>query len=258
MTSAPAAPKEGGGLSVAPWPRVDFAAFGEVETVSMTRLQRLTADYLHRNWVSIPHVFHQDEADLSALQTIQSQQADATRGGRVTTLAFVARAVADALILHPNFNVSLDLATGSLVRKRYVHLGVAVDTPNGLLVAVVRDCDKLDVTDIGNEISRLASKAREKGLSMAEMSGGCFTISSLGKAGGTSFTPIINAPEVGILGLSRPIERPVRSAGGEGIEWRPMLPLSLSYDHRVNNGMDAARFMATLRGLIESPQTNKA
>jgi pyruvate dehydrogenase E2 component (dihydrolipoamide acetyltransferase) len=255
MTSV-STPQSGHGaeLRIAPWPRVDFAAFGEIETVPLSRLQKLSADYLHRNWLSIPHVFHQDEVDITALQAVRAKQDQAFPEARMTTLAYIARAVAMALGHHPKFNASIDMVTGTLVQKRYVHIGIAVDTPGGLLVPVIRDCNLRGVAQIADDIARLAKKAREKGLSLPEMSGGCFTISSLGKSGGTAFTPIINAPEVAILGISRPLERPARAPDG-GVQWRLMQPLTLSYDHRVNNGIEASRFMATLRGLLESPQT---
>lgn len=223
-----------------PWPDVDHSQFGEVESRPIPRIQKMVGDFLARNWLMIPHVTHNDEADVTNLEAhrkqLNSQQSDV----KITSLPFIIKAVVSALQQYPQFNVSLDSTNTHLIYKSYYHIGVAVDTPNGLLVPVIRDCDKKTVPEIAFEIAKLSQKAREKGLSMQEMSGGCFSISVLGAIGGTSFTPIINAPEVAILGVTRTREQPVRE--GNNIGWRLMLPLSLSYDHRVINGADAARF----------------
>ena len=217
----------------------------------LSKIQKLTGAFLSRNWVSIPHVCHQDEADVTGLEGYRKDLA-ARSEARLTSLAFCVKAVALALKEFPKFNASLDPEADQLVLKKYVHIGVAVDTPNGLLVPVVRNCDTRAIADIAADIAAYSQRAREKGLPMADMQGGSFTISSLGPLGGTAFTPIINAPEVAILGLSRLLERPARGANG-GVEWRTVLPLSLSYDHRVINGVDAARFVSRLRQLLASP-----
>ncbi len=226
----------------APWPDVDFAAFGPVEMRPVSRMQSLTASFMARNWTHIPHVTHHDEVDVTELddrRRARNARPDATR---LSPLVPLMKAVAAALRRYPVFNTSLDATGKFLAWKDYVHLGVATETPAGLLVPVIRDCDKRPLDDLANELAARVEKARTRGLSMAEMSGGCFTITSLGNIGGIAFTPIVNAPEVAILGVCRSIERPVRD--GAGLAWRRMLPLSLSYDHRVINGADAARFVS--------------
>lgn len=231
-----------------PWPQVDFSAFGEVEETSLPRIQALTAGFMSRNWVTIPHVTHHDDVDTTAL--------DAYRAGldvKVSPLAFFAKALAASLREFPHFNASLGDSGKKLILKKYCHVGIAIDTANGLLVGVVRDCDKKPLRQLSAEIAALSAKARGKGLSMAEMSGGSMTISSLGGIGGTAFTPIINAPEVAILGITRSEWKPARGAGGE-LEWRYKTPLSLSYDHRVINGADAARFVRHLDGVLVHPE----
>lgn len=226
--------------NLAPWPVGDFSMFGEVEKQPLNKIQKYVAAHLGRNWVAIPHVTHNDDADITDLETRRKAHNDVT-GARLTIVPLLVKALAQALGAFPQFNASLDPANGELTLKKYVHVGVAVDTPNGLLVPVIRDCDTKSPGDIAAEIAELSQKARTKGLSMAEMSGGCITLTSLGHIGGTSFTPIVNAPEVAILGVTR--ARPVPLPGDDGsIVWRQMLPLSLSYDHRVINGADAARF----------------
>jgi pyruvate dehydrogenase E2 component (dihydrolipoamide acetyltransferase) len=240
-------------VTVAPWPKVDFAAFGDIEVTPLSRIQSLTGTFLARNWALIPHVTHQDEADVTTLEAVRKSLPAQESGIKITALAFQVKACALALTEFPNFNASLDVAAGLLIRKKYVHIGVAVETAAGLLVPVVRDCDKKPVGAIAEEIAVIAAKARSRGLSVQEMSGGCFSISSLGPSGGTGFSPIINAPEVAMLGISRLIERPARAGGGQ-IEWRKVVPLSLSYDHRVLNGMDAARFISRLRELLTQPE----
>lgn len=225
---------------LAPWPTGDFSMFGEVEQRPLSKIQKFVASFLGRNWVAIPHVTHNDDADVTDLEERRKAH-NAAGGTKLTAVPLLVKALADGLVAFPQFNASLDPANGMLTLKKYVHVGVAVDTPGGLLVPVIRDCDKKSATQIAEEIGALSEKARTKGLSMAEMSGGCITLTSLGHIGGTSFTPIVNAPEVAILGVTRARPVPVPAADG-GIAWRQMLPLSLSYDHRVINGADAARF----------------
>jgi len=225
---------------LAPWPVGDFSIFGPVDVEPMPRMQRYVAASMGRNWVAIPHVTHNDLADITDLEIARKTQA-ATGGAKLTLVPIVLRALARALVEFPQFNVSLDPKAGTLIRKHYVHVGVAVETDKGLLVPVIRDCAQKTVADLAAEIARLSAKARDKGLTMDEMSGGCITLTSLGHIGGTFFTPIVNAPEVAILGMTR--VRVVAQPGVNGeVIWRQMLPLSLSYDHRVINGADAARF----------------
>lgn len=228
--------------SLAPWPEQDFAEFGPVEVKKLGRIQQLTASFLGRNWVAIPHVTHHDEADITALEEARQTWNTANPDAKATLLVPVMKAMAAALRAFPVFNTSLLSDGKSLAWKDYVHIGVAIDTPNGLLVGVVRDCDTKTPDAIAREVAGLSAKARTKGLSMAEMSGGSMTVSSLGHIGGTAFTPIVNAPEVAILGMTRTQTRPMSGKDG-GIDWRLMLPFSLSYDHRVINGADAARFV---------------
>lgn len=226
--------------NLAPWPQVDFSEFGEIETKPLSRIQKLVAAFVGRNWIAIPHVTHNDDADITDFEARRKAGAEAG-GPKLTPVPLLVKALADALVAFPQFNASLDVDGGKLVLKKYVHVGVAVDTPGGLLVPVIRDCDVKSAAAIATEIVALSEKARAKGLSMSEMSGGCITLTSLGHIGGTSFTPIVNAPEVAILGVTRARPVPIPAADG-GIAWRQMLPLSLSYDHRVVNGADAARF----------------
>lgn len=236
---------------LAPWPQADFAAFGEIERKPVSRIQKFVASFLGRNWVAIPHVTHNDDADVTALEA--RRKALAAEGGpKLTPVPLLVKALADALAAFPQFNASLDPTSGELIQKKYVHIGVAVDTPGGLLVPVIRDCDGKSAAEIAIEIAAISEKARTKGLSMAEMSGGCITLTSLGHIGGTGFTPIVNAPEVAILGVTR--ARPVAVPGEDGgVVWRQMLPLSLSYDHRVINGADAARFCRFLADRLAAP-----
>jgi pyruvate dehydrogenase E2 component (dihydrolipoamide acetyltransferase) len=240
------------GADLPPWPEVDFAAFGAVERVALTRVQKLGAGFLARNWVTIPHVTHHDEADIGALEAARARLAAQRADRKMTPLAFIVKAAVKALRAHPRVNASLDPVAAQLVLKKYFHIGIAIDTPGGLLVGVIRDCDAKGLTEIADEIAALSQNAREKGLSLAQMSGGCFTISSLGGIGGTAFTPIINAPEVAILGVSKAQWKPTRGAG-DAVQWLNMLPLSLSYDHRVLNGADAARFVRTLAEALADP-----
>lgn len=239
---------DGTGLGLLPWPKVDFAKFGPVETRALSRIRKLSAANLHRNWVMIPHVTNHDEADVTALEAFRTQinAEQAVAGVKFTMLAFVIKACVHALQKMPDFNASLE--GDSLVYKQYWHIGFAADTPNGLVVPVIRDADRKTVSQIAQETATLALAAREGKLAPAQMQGGTFTISSLGGIGGTGFTPIINAPEVAILGLSRAAMRPVWN--GTSFEARLLLPLSLSYDHRVIDGAAAARFNAHLARLL--------
>lgn len=231
-----------------PWPEGDFSVFGELEETTLSRIQTLTASFMSRNWLTIPHVTHHDDVDTTALE--QHRQSMAVKR---SPLVFMVKALVDALVAFPRFNASLDGSGKKLILKKYFHIGIAIDTPNGLLVGVVRDCDKKDLHQLAEEIAQLSAKARENGLSMAEMSGGCMTISSLGGIGGTGFTPIINAPEVAILGITRSEWKPARGKGGE-LVWRHKTPFSLSYDHRVINGADAARFVRHLDAVLAKPE----
>jgi len=232
------------GLQLPPWPEVDFAQFGEVESVALSRIQSLTAGYLARNSVLIPHVTHHDDVDITAIEAYRKTRSSPS-GGKLTLLPFVVKAIAGLLQEFPKFNASLDATGQQLILKKYCHVGVAVDTPSGLLVGVLRDSERKTVGELADEIADLSRRAREKGLPMKDMVGGCMTISSLGHIGGTAFTPIINAPEVAILGITRSRWQPQR-ATDDSIDWRLMLPVSLSYDHRVINGADAAKFTVAL------------
>jgi pyruvate dehydrogenase E2 component (dihydrolipoamide acetyltransferase) len=247
---AKAAPAAGGvGLSgLLPWPQVDFTKFGEVERKDLSRIKKIAGANLHRNWVMIPHVTNNDEADITELEALRVQlnKENEKSGIKVTMLGFVIKAVVAALKKFPEFNTSLD--GEQLVYKRYFHIGFAADTPNGLVVPVLKDADKKGVLQVAQEMAELSKKAREGKLGPADMTGGCFSISSLGGIGGTTFTPIINAPEVAILGLSKSFMKPVWD--GKAFQPRLILPLSLSYDHRVIDGAAAARFNAYLAGLL--------
>jgi pyruvate dehydrogenase E2 component (dihydrolipoamide acetyltransferase) len=247
----------GGGLPKVP--EVDFAAFGPIERRPLSRIQKIAGPRLHASWVNIPHVTQFDEADITEMEATRARlKGEATtRGIKLTPLAFIMRACAQALQAFPHFGASLDSASGELVFKKYVHIGFAADTPGGLVVPVVRDADRKDVFELARELGALSEKARAGKLAAAEMQGGCFTISSLGGIGGTAFTPIINAPEVAILGVSRATQRAMFDNGA--FVPRLMLPLSLSYDHRVIDGADAARFttflaraLADVQGLLRA------
>ncbi|RST53221.1 dihydrolipoyllysine-residue acetyltransferase [Variovorax sp. MHTC-1] len=240
------APAGGGGeaLGLLPWPKVDFTKFGTVERKDLSRIKKISGANLHRNWVMIPHVTNNDEADITELEAfrVSTNKENEKSGVKVTMLAFVIKAVVSALKKYPEFNTSLDGDT--LVYKQYYNIGFAADTPNGLVVPVLKDADKKGVLQISQEMGELAKKARDGKLGSADMQGGCFSISSLGGIGGTHFTPIINAPEVAILGLSKSATKPVWD--GKAFQPRLILPLSLSYDHRVIDGASAARFNAYL------------
>jgi pyruvate dehydrogenase E2 component (dihydrolipoamide acetyltransferase) len=232
-----------------PMPAVDFAQFGAVEAVPLSRQQKMAASFLARNWAQIPHVTHHDEADIDAAEALRRRLAD-EQGGKLSLVPLIIKAAVQALRALPRFNASL--VGDTLVLKRYFHIGVAVETPAGLVVPVLRDCDRKSIAELAAELADKAERARTKGLPMAEMSGGCFTISSLGNIGGTAFTPIINAPEVAILGVSRSSER-MSLVDGRACS-RRVLPLSLSYDHRVVNGADAARFCRAIAAALEQPE----
>jgi pyruvate dehydrogenase E2 component (dihydrolipoamide acetyltransferase) len=245
---------ESGGTALPRVPVVDFAAFGPVEVKPLGRIQKISGTRLQAAWVNIPHVTQHDEADITELEKLRASLKDraASRGIKLTPLAFIARACAKIIAQFPNFNSSLDAAGQNLVFKKYLHLGFAADTPNGLVVPVIRDAGRKDVYELARDLGELAGKARAGKLAAAEMQGGCFTISSLGGIGGTAFTPIINAPEVAILGVSRAQQRPVWQGGK--FEPRLMLPLSLSYDHRVIDGAEAVRFVVALAEALAAPQ----
>ncbi|UNK42059.1 dihydrolipoyllysine-residue acetyltransferase [Luteimonas sp. S4-F44] len=249
-TKAGAPAAAGGGLNLLPWPKVDFAKFGEIEVQELGRIQKISAANLARNWAMIPHVTQHDDADITDLEALRVQlnKENEKAGIKLTMLAFLIKASVAVLKQYPRFNSSLDAAGETLTLKKYFHIGFAADTPNGLVVPVIRDADKKGVLEISQEMSALAKKARDGKLGPADMQGGCFSISSLGGIGGTSFTPIVNAPEVAILGVSKSAIKPVWD--GKQFQPRLILPLSLSYDHRVIDGAAAARFTATLAQLL--------
>ncbi len=260
MTQAPApAPAPPAGCFVfdlPDWPQVDFAKFGPVESKPLSRIKKLSGANLHRNWISIPHVTQFDEADITELEAFRKESGAASekQGFKLTLLAFLIKACVTALRQYPEFNASLERGGENLVLKKYFHIGVAVDTPDGLVVPVIRDADRKGVYDLARELAEVSKLARDRKLKPGDMQGGTFSISSLGGIGGTAFTPIINAPEVAILGVSRSAMRPVW-AGGKGeaagqFMPRLMLPLSLSYDHRVIDGAAAARFTSYLASVL--------
>ncbi|MEO7062247.1 MAG: dihydrolipoyllysine-residue acetyltransferase [Dokdonella sp.] len=240
----------GGGLNLLPWPVVDFAKFGEIESRALSKIQKISGANLARNWAMIPHVTQHDDADVTDLEALRValNKENEKAGIKLTMLAFLIKAVVAALKKYPDFNASLDASGENLVLKKYFHIGFAADTPNGLVVPVLRDADKKGVMELAAESGALAKKAREGKLGPADMSGGCFSISSLGGIGGTAFTPIVNAPEVAILGVSKSAMKPVWN--GENFKPRLILPLSLSYDHRVIDGASAARFTAYLSQVL--------
>jgi pyruvate dehydrogenase E2 component (dihydrolipoamide acetyltransferase) len=250
---ASAAAKAGGGalpFNLPPWPEVDFAKFGPVETKPLPRIQKLAGPYLHRNWISIPHVTQCDDADITDLEAFRKAQTAETekKGFKLTMLAFMIKACITALKQYPQFNSSLDKSGESITIKKYYHIGVAVDTPGGLVVPVVRDADRKGVFDLAHELAEISKVARDQKLKPADLQGGTFSISSLGGIGGSYFTPIINAPEVAILGVSRSAMKPVWN--GKEFAPRLVLPLSLSYDHRVIDGATAARFTSYLVSVL--------
>jgi pyruvate dehydrogenase E2 component (dihydrolipoamide acetyltransferase) len=230
---------------LAAWPVVNFADFGQVAVKPLSRLQKLTGSFLGRNWVTIPHVTHHDEIDITDLERRRQAWNLEHPETKVTIVILLIKAMVSALIEFPQFNASLSEDGNAVILKKYFNIGMAVDTPNGLLVAVISDCDRKNVGELALEVTSIVAKARSKGLSLAEMSGSSICITSLGHIGGTGFTPIINAPDVAILGVMRTREQPRRGANDE-VVWRQMLPLSLSYDHRIINGADAARFLINI------------
>ena len=241
----------GGALpGLLPWPDVDFAKFGAIEAKPLSRIKKISGANLHRNWVMIPHVTQFEEADISEMEAFRKELGAeyAKQDIKITPLAFMLKACAITLKHFPDFCASLDAAGENLVLKKYIHIGVAVDTPDGLMVPVIRDVDQKGIVQLAKELGEVSAKAREKKITAADMQGGCFTISSLGGIGGTSFTPIINAPEVAILGVSRSSMKPVWK-DGEFVP-RLMLPLSLSYDHRVIDGAAGARFTTYLAHVL--------
>jgi pyruvate dehydrogenase E2 component (dihydrolipoamide acetyltransferase) len=250
VKTALAQPAGGGGaglsLGLPAWPQVDFSKFGPVENLALSRIKRISGPALHRNWVSIPHITQNDEADVTELEAFRKSMADEAQklGVKLTPLAFIMKAVVAALKNHPEFNASLAPAGDALILKRYYHIGVAVDTPGGLVVPVVRNVDQKGVLQLAKDLAEISAKARDGKLGPADMQGGTFSISSLGGIGGTHFTPIINAPEIAILGVSKSSMKPVWKDGQ--FVPRLMMPLSLSYDHRAVDGAQGARFITNL------------
>ena len=240
----------GTGISVSSLPEIDYSKFGEIETIALSRIQKISGAHLHRSWVTVPHVTQFDDADITELEAFRKSLAKEAeqKGVRLTPLVFLMKAVVTALQAFPNFNASLDASGENLVLKKFFHIGIAVDTPKGLVVPVVRDVDQKGLFDLAAELGEISIRARDSKLSPGDMQGGCFTISSLGGIGGTYFTPIVNAPEVAILGVSRSKMQPVYIDG----EFAPrlILPLGLSYDHRVIDGAQAARFTNFLSQVI--------
>ncbi|MGY3948394.1 pyruvate dehydrogenase complex dihydrolipoyllysine-residue acetyltransferase [Aeromonas allosaccharophila] len=251
-SAAAAGTGTGNGMSVLAWPKVDFSKFGDVEEVDLTRIQKISGPNLHRNWVMIPHVTQFDEADTTELEAFRKEQnamlEKQKSDVKITPLVFILKAAAKALEAHPRFCSSLSEDGSKLIMKKYIHIGVAVDTPNGLVVPVVRDVNKKGIMELSRDLAEISKKARAGKLTAADMQGGCFTISSLGGIGGTSFTPIVNAPEVAILGVSKSEMKP--KWNGKEFAPRLMLPLALSYDHRVIDGADGARFITTMNGVL--------
>ncbi|MDG3088974.1 pyruvate dehydrogenase complex dihydrolipoyllysine-residue acetyltransferase [Vibrio hannami] len=243
---------DGSALGLLPWPKVDFSKFGDVETQPLSKIKKISGANLHRNWVMIPHVTQWDNADITELEKFRKEQnaieAKKDSGVKITPLVFIMKAVAKALEAFPAFNSSLSEDGESLILKKYVNVGIAVDTPNGLVVPVFKDVNKKGIYELSEELMAVSKKARAGKLTAADMQGGCFTISSLGGIGGTAFTPIVNAPEVAILGVSKSEMKPVWN----GAEFAPrlQLPLSLSYDHRVIDGAEGARFITYLNGCL--------
>lgn len=245
-----------GGITMVPAPKVDFSRFGEIETKPLSKIKKLTGVNLSRNWVTVPHVTQFEEADITETEAFrQNQKKQALDDGiRLTPLVFIMKAVVGALKEYPSFNASLDATGENLILKKYFHIGVAVDTPGGLVVPVIRDVDKKGLFELAKELGAISEKARNKGLGITDMQGGCFSISSLGGIGGTAFTPIINAPEVAILGVSKMQWKSLYDSKNN-CRTRLMLPLSLSYDHRVIDGAQAARFVVFLANRLADIRT---
>ncbi len=243
-------PIAGGALAMPAMPAVDFSKFGETEEVELNRIKKISGKHLHRSWITVPHVTQFDEADITELEAFRKAQKDEAlkKDVRLTFMPFLMKACEAALREFPNVNASLSADGGKLVLKKYIHIGVAVDTPNGLVVPVIRNVDQKGVYDLARELMEISARAREGKLAPGDMQGGCFTISSLGGIGGTQFTPIVNAPEVAILGVSRAAMKPVWN--GEKFEPRLVMPFSLSYDHRVIDGAEGVRFTTLLGALL--------
>ncbi len=251
---------QGGGLGVEPMPEIDYSQFGEIETQPLTKINKLTGKFLHRNWVTVPHVTQFDEADITELEKFRkqlneenqrdNQPQNQQRDIRITVLVFLMKALVSALKEYPRFNSSLDHTGENLILKQYINIGVAMDTADGLVVPVIRDCDRKTLTELATELTETSQRARSKKLRPGDMQGGCITISSLGGIGGTAFTPIVNAPEVAILGVSRSSIKPVYQQQSDEFVPRLILPLSLSYDHRVIDGADGARFTTYLTKVL--------
>jgi pyruvate dehydrogenase E2 component (dihydrolipoamide acetyltransferase) len=251
-----AKPRGGSGIEVMAAPKIDFAKFGAIEVKPLNKIKKFTGANVHRSWVTIPHVTQFGEADITALEILRKQQNTqaAELGVKLTPLVYIMKVVVASMKAYPLFNSSLDESGENLVMKKYFHIGIAVDTPNGLVVPVVRDVDQKDIYTLASELATISTKAREKGLTPVEMAGSCFTISSLGGIGGTAFTPIVKAPDVAILGVSRSAMKPVYENGA--FVPRMMLPLSLSYDHRVIDGADGARFIVDLANRLTDIEHN--
>jgi len=249
--STPAATS--GGMGIPEVPAQDFSKFGEIELQPLNKIKRVTAQHMHRSWLNVPHVTHSDEANVASLEefrkTLNAEYAKQKKDIKLSPLAFIVKAVISALKTYPQFNSSLENGGENLIFKHYYNIGIAVETPNGLVVPVIRDADKLSVAEIAQEMGSLAKKARDGKLTANDMSGGTFTISSLGGIGGTHFTPVVNTPEVAILGVSRTKVQPIWN--GTEFEPAPILPISLSYDHRAIDGAEAARFTRYVAAVLE-------
>jgi len=240
----------GSGLGVAPMPEIDFSQWGEIESKPLTKINKLTGQFLHRNWVTVPHVTQFDEADITDLESFRKSMVAEYKdqGIKITMLVFLMKAVVSAMKKYPRFNSSLDATGENLILKKYFNVGIAVDTPDGLVVPVVNEVDRKTLVELATELGEISVKARDKKLKPSDMQGGCITISSLGGIGGTKFTPIVNSPDVAILGVSRSKMQPVWN--GKDFEPRLILPISLSYDHRVIDGADGARFTSFLSRVL--------
>lgn len=239
------------GLGIPRMPEIDFSQWGPVETLRLNRINKLTGEFLHRNWLNVPHVTQFDQADITDLESFRQElnlEQDKLQAPKITPLVFIMKAVVAGLKAYPRFNTSLDPAGEMLIQKKYYHLGIAVDTPDGLVVPIIRDVDKKSLLQLSEDLKEISAKARERRLKPADLQGGCFSISSLGGIGGTQFTPIINAPDVAILGVSKSAIQPIWN--GKEFVPRLMLPLSLSYDHRVIDGADGARFTSFLAKML--------
>ncbi len=239
------------GLAIPRLPEIDFSQWGEIETVRLNRINQLTGEFLHRNWLNIPHVTQFDQADITDLEAFRQElnlEQEKIKAAKITPLVFIMKAVVAGLKAYPRFNSSLDPSGEMLIQKKYYHIGIAVDTPDGLVVPIIRDVDKKSLLQLSDDLKEVSTKARERRLKPADLQGSCFSISSLGGIGGTHFTPIINAPDVAILGISKSSMQPIWN--GKEFTPRLMLPLSLSYDHRVIDGADGARFTTFLTKML--------